>query len=220
MENIKTHCKGIGKLLLCYVLTVLLSWAAFPLIMIVLSGVATPDFCQSIYTVFATVVFCIITYLMMHGFGEEDRKPYKWARYPLKGLVCGAITYGVLVLLEYVMIAIANEYVIVSHPQFVIETINAYVRMAVMMPFYWFFRLWEGPVGEICPVPSVTYWNCLIPLLLLVGVATLGYWMGYTNRRIIKVDIQNRFLRSIFYPKPKRVRKEEKARRKALRKKM
>lgn len=218
MENVKTHWKGIGKILLCYILTVLLSWAAFPIIVLVLSGYATPDFCLSIYTIFSTVIFCVITYLTMHGFGQEDRKPYKWVRYPAKGLVCAAITYVLIVLLEYILIWIANEYVIVSHPQFVIETLNAYVRIALFMPFYWLFRLLEGPAGELCPVPSVSYLNCLLPALLVLSIAAFGYWMGFTGRRIIKWDIQNRFLRRILYPKPKRVRQEEKARRKAAKK--
>lgn len=219
MENLKTHLKGIRKVALCYILTVVLSWAAYPLIVIVLSGYMTPDFCLSIYTLFSTIIFCIITYLTMHGFGQNDRKPYKWARYPQKGLVCGAVTYILIVLLEYIMIGVSNEYVIVSHPQFVIETLNAYVRIALFMPFYWFFRLIQGPAGEVCPVPSVSYLNCLIPALFVIVIATFGYWMGFTGRRIIKWEIKNRFLNNILYPKPKRVRKEEKARRKALRKK-
>lgn len=219
MENFKTHLKGIRKVLLCYVLTVVLAWAAFPLIVIVLSGYMSPDFWFSIYTLFSTIICCIITYLTMHGFGSDDRKPYKWVRYPWKGLVCGAITYVIIVLLEYLMIWVANEHVVVSHPQFVIETLNAYVRMALYMPFYWFFRLIQGPAGAVCPIPSVSYLNCLLPGILIIGIAAFGYWMGYTGRRIIKWEIKNRFLRSVLYPKPKRVRKEEKARKKANRQK-
>lgn len=219
MENIKTHLKGIRNVLLCYVLTVVLAWAAFPLIVIALSGYMTPDFWFSVYTLFSTVVFCIITYCIMHGFGEDDRKPYKWVRYPWKGLVCGAISFVIIVLLEYVMIGVANEYVIVSHPKFVIEVLNAYVRIALCMPFYWFFRLIEGPVGVLCPIPSVSYWNCLIPGVLIIGIAGFGYFMGFTGRRIIKWDIKNKFLHNLLYPKPKRVRKEEKERRKAAKKK-
>lgn len=219
MENVKTHWMGIRKVLLCYILAVLLSWAAFPIIMIAFSGIATPDLCFSIYTLFSTLIFCIITYLTMHGFGSQDRKPYRWVRYPTKGLVCAVIAYVGIVLLEYILIAVANEYVIVSHPKIVIEVLNAYVRLFLYMPFYWLFRLIQGPANEFCPVPSVTYLNCLIPAVPVLCVSALGYWMGFTGRRIIKRDIQNTFLRSILYPKPKRVRKEEKARRKAARKK-
>lgn len=219
MENIKTHLKGIRNVLLCYGLTVVLAWAAFPLIVIVLSGYMTPDFWFSVYTLFSTLVFCIITYCIMHGFGNDDRKPYKWVRYPWKGLVCGAITFVLIVLLEYLLIWVANEHVIVSHPKFVIEVLNAYVRMALYMPFYWLFRLLEGPAGEICPIPSVSYLNCLLPGILIIGIAGFGYYMGYTGRKIIKWDIKNQFLRSIIYPKPKRVRREERARKKAMKKK-
>lgn len=207
--NLKTHVVGARKVLFCYMLTVALSWAAFPIIVILTSdlvfgGRVTADFCLSIYSLFTTLILCIITYLTLHGFGEKDRKPYRWARYPLKGLVCAAAAYAVVVLLEWLMIQIANRYIIVTHPKFVIETLNAYARMVFGMPFYWLFRLLEGPAGVLCPVPSVTYTNILLPGVLVLAVSAFGYWMGYSGRRIIKVQIENKFLRRILYAGPKR----------------
>jgi hypothetical protein len=60
----------------------------------------------------------------------------------------------------------------------------------------------------------------LIPGVLIIGIAGFGYFMGFTGRRIIKWDIKNKFLHNLLYPKPKRVRKEEKERRKAAKKKL
>lgn len=44
----------------------------------------------SVYTFVVTLVFICILYMMMHGFGELDRKPYQWARYNMKGFACAA----------------------------------------------------------------------------------------------------------------------------------
>lgn len=217
-DNFRTHLDGFGKVMLCYVLTVILSWAAYPIIVIVLSGIATPDICLSIYTFISMVIYCIITYLLMHGYGEKDLKPYKWVKYPLKGLVCGAAAFFLIAMIEHLMIMIANKYVIVNHPTFNIETLNAYVRVAFMMPFYWLFRLLEGAPNPACPVPSATYLNSFLPGVIIVIPPMFGHFMGQSGRRIFKGEIKNSFLRAILYPKPRRVRKEEKKRREEERK--
>lgn len=218
MNNLKTHLKGIRNVLLCYLLTVLLSWAAFPIIVIVLSGIATPDFCFCVYTVFCTVILAVITYIIMHGYGEEDTKPYRYARYPLKGLAVAAMAYIVIIGLEHLMISYANKNVIVHHPTFAIETLNGYVRLILFMPFYWLFRVIEGPQTGICPVPSVTYLNCVIPGAIVLAVSCFGYLMGFTGHRIFKGEIKNKFLRQLLYPKPKHVREEDKRREKEKKK--
>lgn len=218
-DNIKTHLDGFGKVMLCYVLTVILSWAAFPIIVIVLSGIATPDICLSIYTFISMMIYCIITYMLMHGYGEKDLKPYKWVKYPMKGLVCGAFAALLIILIEHIFILIANKYVIVNHPTFNIETLNAYVRIAFMMPFYWLFRLLEGKPDALCPVPSATYLNSFLPGIIIILPAMLGYLMGQSGKRIFKGEVKNKVLRAILYPKPKRVRQEEKKRKEEERKK-
>ena len=67
--------QGIGKVLYAYFLAVALSWAAFPIILIALQQYGQIYVVFSVYTFIVTLVFICILYMMMHGYGEMDRKP-------------------------------------------------------------------------------------------------------------------------------------------------
>ncbi|MBP5633246.1 MAG: hypothetical protein J6Y21_10855 [Clostridia bacterium] len=203
MKNISTHLKGMRTCLLSYLMALVIAWAAYPLIIIVLIGYIDPDISLSIWSLIVTIVYVTVCYQLMHSFGEKDRQPYDHARYGLKGLVCAALAYAVVTAAGFLVIVIANKYVIVHHPKFVIETLNGYLRLAVYMPFYWLMRLLEGPKGEICPVPSVTWLRAVIGGLVMIPSSAFGYWMGFTGRRIFKGEIKSPLLRRILYPKPK-----------------
>ena len=157
----------------------------------------------SVPSLIVTIVYVIVGYQLMYSFGEKDRQPYDHARYGLKGLVCAALAYVIVTALGFFVIFIANKYVIVHHPKFVIETLNGYLRLAVYMPFYWLMRIMEGPKGEICPVPSVTWLRAALGGLVMLPAAAFGYWMGFTGRRIYKGELKNPLLRRIFYSTPK-----------------
>lgn len=204
MKNILTHVKGIGTCLLSYFMAVVLSWAAYPLIMIVLIGYIDPDISLSIWSLIVNIIYFVIAYQLMHGFGEKDSKPYRYARYELKGLVCSGAAYVLLTGVGFLIIFLANKFVIVHHPKFVIETLNGYLRMGVYMPFYWLMRLIEGPKGEICPIPSVTYLRAMLAGLLVLPAGAFGYWMGFTGRRIFKGNVKSPLLRRLVYPAPKK----------------
>lgn len=121
----------------------------------------------------------------MHTFGNQDRKPYKWARYKAKGLVCGAIAFLVIYGLECLSIVIAQEFFIVQHPVYVIESVNAYVRLFLYMPFYWLYVIINGfPEENIVPV--VQYLTAIIPAVVSALIAGFGYLMGYKDIKIIK----------------------------------
>lgn len=109
MLNIKTHVQGMGKVLYAYFLAVALGWAAFPIIVIALSQYAQLYVVLSVYTFVVTLVFICILYMMMHGFGELDRKPYQWARYNMKGFACAAAAFALIVLAEIIMILLADQ---------------------------------------------------------------------------------------------------------------
>jgi len=203
MANVKTHIYAVGRCLLAYFMTAVLAWAAVPLIIILPSGYVEPDTAMTVYSAVVTAIMLIITYILLHGVGEKDRKPYNWARYQAKGLVAAAIAYVLITAIGWLVIWLANKYVVVHHPKFVIETLNGYLRLAVYMPFYWLLRLIEGPVREICPVPSVTYLRAALVGLLTVPPAAFGYWMGFNNHRIFKGEISNKTLRRILYQEPK-----------------
>ena len=203
MANVKTHIYTVGRCLLAYFMTAVLAWAAVPLIIILPSGYVEPDTCMVVYSAIVTVIMLIITYILLHSVGEKDRKPYSWARYPAKGLIGAAIAFVLITALGWLVIWLANKYVVVHHPKFVIETLNGYLRLAVYMPFYWLLRLIEGPAGEICPVPSVTYLRAALCGLLIIPPAAFGYWMGFGGRRIFKGEISNKTLRRILYQEPK-----------------
>ncbi len=203
-DNVKTHIKGAGKCLLSYFMAAVLAWAAYPLIMIVLIGYIKPDLCLSIYTLVTFLIYLVIGYQLMHGFGEKDMKPYGWARYPLKGLVCAAICYVIVSAVGCVIVFVADKYVVVHHPKFVIETLNGYLKLAVYMPFYWILRLVEGAPREICPVPDVTYLRALAAGLLTLPAPAFGYWMGFRGKRIFRGEVKNPLLRRLFYSSPKK----------------
>ncbi len=205
-NNILTHVKGTGWCLLSYFMGVILSWAAYPLIMIALHNIIAPDLSQSIYTLVNFLIYLIIAYLLLHGFGERDRKPYNWVRYPLKGLVCALFAWLLINAVGFLVIFLANKYVIVHHPKFVIETLNGYLRIVVYMPFYWLLRLIEGAPHELCPIPSATYLRGLLVTLLTLPAPAFGYWMGFTGRRIFKRELKSPFLRRLVYSEPKKKR--------------
>ena len=92
----------MGKVLYAYFLAVALGWAAFPIIVIALSQYAQLYVVLSVYTFVVTLVFICILYMMMHGFGELDRKPYQWARYNMKGFACAAAAFALIVLAEII----------------------------------------------------------------------------------------------------------------------
>ena len=102
----------MGKVLYAYFLAVALGWAAFPIIVIALSQYAQLYVVLSVYTFVVTLVFICILYMMMHGFGELDRKPYQWARYNMKGFACAAAAFALIVLAEIIMILLADKYII------------------------------------------------------------------------------------------------------------
>ncbi|MBO4325717.1 MAG: hypothetical protein J5950_00405 [Clostridia bacterium] len=204
MKNILTHLKGMKTCLLSYLMALVISWAAFPLIIIVLTGYIDPDISLAVWSLIVTLVYLTVGYQLMHSFGEKDRQPYDHARYALKGLVCSVLAYVIVTALGLLVIYLANEFVIVHHPKFVIETLNGYLRLAVYMPFYWLMRLMEGPKGEICPVPSVTWLRAVLGGLVMLPAGAFGYWMGFTGRRIFKGEIKSPLLRRILYSTPKK----------------
>ncbi len=201
IPNIKTHVTGMKKVLYAYILGVVLSWVDIPILVVIWNrpSIALPQAC---YTVFTTLIFTFVLYLLLHEYGENDRKPYRWARYPGKGFVCGALGFLVVILLETILIALANRYLIVSHPHLQISSINAYVTLILYMPFYWFYRLIGSPAAL---VPSVTYGTSLFPLFYVSLVSGVAYWMGYRGKRILKNSDHIVWLNKLLYRKKGRL---------------
>ena len=170
MSNIKTHLKGMGKLVYVYFLAVAISWAAFPVIVITLQQYAQVYVVLSIYTFISTLVLIAMLYITMHGFGEADRKPYSWMRYNLKGFVCGLLTFIAVLLVEEIVIMLANEYIVVKHPFLTIESLNHYAKLVLYMPFFWFYRIISPPT-EVSVVPDITHFTALFPGLIFVIVS-------------------------------------------------
>lgn len=199
--NIKTHISGIKIVLHYYLMGVALSWAAFPVICIVSLRLEwNVDIIQKFYSIFAMLLYTILAYIGMHGFGESDRRPYKWARYKMKGFVCGAVAFLIIYCLECIAIALANKYFIVEHPYLAIEGINAYITQILYMPFFWFYEL-LSPASVI--IPPVNYLTGLAPLLYITAVAGFAYLMGYSNKYIIKKKPNGKLAQFLFYRKPK-----------------
>ena len=81
-NNILTHVKGTGWCLLSYFMGVILSWAAYPLIMIALHNIIAPDVSQSVYTLITFLIYLVIAYLLMHATNDvKDRTGVIEGRY-------------------------------------------------------------------------------------------------------------------------------------------
>ena len=83
-----------------------------------------------------------------------------------------------VVLLQYVVIAVANEAFIVQHPQFDIGSINSYIRMILYVPLFWLYSLFKD--GGVI-IPQVTHLTALIIIPFISLFAGLGYWMGLSG---------------------------------------
>lgn len=206
MLNIRTHMQGIGKVLYAYFLAVALSWAAFPIIVIALQQYGQIYVVLSVYTFIVTLVFICILYMMMHGYGEMDRKPYKWVRYNMKGFICALAAFTVIVVAEIIMIFLADRYIVVKHPYFTIASFNHYAKLVLYMPFFWFYRMISPPTEESL-IPEVTELTCTFPAGIVVISAGIGYLMGYHGIRIIKNPPKNQFIRKLVYGAPKKKKK-------------
>lgn len=174
-DSLKNHFLGAAKMFYCHVLAVCLGWAAFPILLMVFARYVTIDTPLSIYSVLTTLVYALLLLASSNDLGIKDRKPYKWARYKMKGFVLGAAAGVVVVLLEGVFILLANRFFVVQHPQFLISGVNAYVRMIPYMPLFWFFSLTDTS-GAI--MPAVNMLSALIVIPFLSLFAGLGYLMG------------------------------------------
>lgn len=203
--NIKKHIQMIGKILYAYFLAVALAWAAFPIIIMIFNHFQLYRV-LSIYTFGVTLVLISIMYVLLHGCGETDRKPYVWARYSAKGFVCGAMAFAAVFIAELIIIYLADKYIIVKHPYFTIASFNHYAKLMLYMPFFWFYRIIApAPVETI--VPEVTALTGLAPSVIVILSSGIGYAMGFHGIRIIKNPPKNEFLRKLIYGGPRKKKK-------------
>lgn len=208
MSNITTHLKGMGKLIYTYILAVALSWAAFPVIVVTLRQYAQLYIVISVYSLIVTLIMIAMIYMTMHGFGERERRPYEWARYNLKGFVCGLIAFAVILAIEELIILVANEYVVVKHPFLTIESLNHYAKLILYMPFFWIYRIISPPT-EISVVPDITGLTAIIPGVIIIIAAGVGYIMGFHGIRIIKNPPKGEKIRKFFYGGPRKAKKKK-----------
>ncbi len=188
-----------------YFMGVAVSWAGFPIVCMVSVRLAwTVDRIQTFYSVFAVIVYTILTYLGMHDFGEHDRRPYKWARYKAKGLVCGAMGFAVIYIAEILLIFAANKFIRVQHPIINIEGLHGYVTQLIYMPFFWVYKLIDPKII----IPSAGYLTALLPGIYVIAINGFSYWMGYTEKVIIKHKPKGKLAQILFYG---RARKEKKS---------
>ena len=183
-----------------YILGVAVSWGAVPIIAILTARMRIFDTVQLFWSVFATISYAILTYLGMHDIGERDRRPYKWVRYKAKGLVMGLMGFAVIYLVEAFLIFIADKYAVVQHPVMDISGLHGYITQFIYMPFFWITKLMD-PVPVM---PSVNYLTALIPAVFIGGFNGFAYWMGYTDKVIIKKKPHGKWAQVIFYGRRKK----------------
>lgn len=187
-----------------YFMGVAVSWAGFPIVCMVSVRLGwTVDRIQTFYSVFAVIVYTILTYLGMHDFGEHDRRPYKWARYKAKGLVCGAMGFAAIYVAEILFVLAADKFIRVQHPIINIEGLHGYVTQLIYMPFFWVFKL----IDPDSIIPSVGYLAALLPGIHVIAVNGFSYWMGYTEKVIIKHKPKGKLAQILFYGRAKKEKK-------------
>lgn len=196
-DNIKNHGKCALKVIYCYILGIVLSWAAYPVLLLLLA-VCPINKSLAVYSVFATLIFAVVLYISMHEIGEQDRKPYRWAVYKGKGFVCGAIASAVITLVGFVLMIIADNVLYVQHPYLDIANLNSYMKLIVYMPFFWFFEITENSTRLI---PEVNYLSSLIIIPFNVIISGIGYWTGLSGINIIKKKDGTDILSKILYKK-------------------
>jgi len=193
-DNIINHAKCSLKVIYCYLLGVVLGWAGYP-VMLLLIAVCPINKSLTVYSVFATLIFSIVLYISMHEIGEQDRKPYRWAVYRGKGFVCGAIASVVITLVGFGMIIAADNVFYIQHPYLDIANLNSYMKLIVYMPFFWFFEILDNSTRLI---PEANYISALITVPFNVLISGIGYWTGISGINIIKnkdgTDIISRIL--------------------------
>jgi hypothetical protein len=176
--SVKNHIQGANKTIYYFFLNILLSWAAAPAIVIFLPNFLIP---QTVYTIIVTLIMTFLLYTAMFDFGQRDQLPYNWARYPLKGFVCGLIGFLPCSIAEAFVIFLANKYLVVPG-EIVMETARGYVTQILYMPFLWIYVLIKkGPY-----VPEVTYSTFWIPAIYFSIVCGIGYLMGYKGKKLFK----------------------------------
>ena len=208
MLNLKTHLKGMGKVLYIYFLAVAISWAAFPIIVVGLQQFGQLYVILSVYSFIVTLILIAMIYITMHGFGEEERRPFEWARYNLKGFVCGLLAFAVVLIAEIVVILLSNEYIDVKHPFLAIESLNHYAKLVLYMPFLWIYRIISPPT-QLTVVPDITWLTAFLPGIIVIVAAGVGYVMGYHGIRIIKNPPKGEKLRKFFYGGPRKAKKKK-----------
>ena len=202
--DIKTHLIGMKSVLHYYFMSVAVSWAGFPIVCMVSTRLGWyVDRIQIFYTVFSIIIYTILTYLGMYDMGENDRKPYKWSRYKGKGLVCGAMGFAVLYLAEVILIFAADKFIRVQHPIINIEGLHGYVTELIYMPFFWMYKLLQPE--HIIPSPG--YFTALLPGIYIIAVSGFAYWMGYTDKVIIKHKPRGKLAQILFYGRAKKKKK-------------
>ena len=174
-ETIKNHLKCVGRNFLVHMLAVALGWAAFPLILILLARYTTVDVPMAVFSVFASLIYGTMLISQGNEYGLTDAKPYNWARYGAKGFVIGAAAAIIVFMLELFMIALADKYFYVSHPQFDIANVNNYIRMILVVPFFWFYKL-IGAKDAI--IPRVTVLSSLFAVPFCSMFTGIGYLFG------------------------------------------
>ena len=185
-NTLKNHAKSLGRTVQVYFLGVALGWAAYPLLLALLARYMMLDVPMAIYSFIVTVIFSVMLMTSADEWGLTDRKPYKWARYKAKGFVIGGIAGLMIVILELVIILVADSVFKVSHPQFDIEGVNNYLRMAIYSPFFWFYELVNKGTTVI---PRVTVLGSLIVIPFTSLFSGIGYLMGING---VDIDLKRK----------------------------
>ena len=204
--DIKTHLLGMRLVLHYYFMGVAVSWAGFPIVCLVSMRLGwTVDRIQAFYSMFATLAYGVLTYLGMYDFGEHDRRPYKWSRYKAKGLVCGAMGFAVICMAELLFIFFADRFIRVQHPVINISGLHGYVTQLIYMPFFWLYKLLDPKTL----IPSADYLTALLPGLYVIAVNGFAYWMGYTEKVLLKRKPKGKLAQWLFYGRAQNQKKKK-----------
>ena len=205
--TLKSHLLGMRHILHYYFMGVAIAWGGFPIVAFISNSLNWHvDKIQIFYSIFATICYTILTYLGIYDWGADERRPYKWARYKAKGAVAALMAFVVIYAIEALAIFIADRYAVVQHPVLSITGVHGYITQIIYMPFFWIYKLIDySPI-----MPSVNYLTALIPGAYIIVVNAFAYWMGYTEKVLIKNKPKGKVAQVLFYGRRKKKKNGQK----------
>ena len=111
--------------------------------------------------------------------------------------------FAIVYIAEIILIFTADKFIRVQHPIINIEGLHGYVTQIIYMPFFWIYKL----IDPGLVIPSPRYLTALLPGIYVIAINGFAYWMGYTEKVIIKNKPEGKLAQILFYGRARKKKK-------------